>query len=89
MLKLRFDWYIIARNDSFITSFLNTCSSAFNNVTTLEFDSLLGMKPSLNAIAKKLSRSFFCTCLNKFVFGHPHQCIQKNGISVFVFISKL
>ena len=35
-----------------IASFLNTCSSAFNNDTRLEFDSLLGMRQSLNAIAK-------------------------------------
>ena len=44
--------FLIARNDSFITSFLNTCSSAFNNDTRLEFDFLLGMRQSLNAIAK-------------------------------------
>ena len=34
-------YFLIARNDSFIASFLNTCSSAFNNDTRLEFDSLL------------------------------------------------
>ena len=45
-------YFLIARNDSFIASFLNTCSSAFNNDTRLEFDSLLGMRQSLNATAK-------------------------------------
>lgn len=47
-------YFLIARNDSFIASFINTCtcSSAFNNDTRLEFDSLLGMRQSLNAIAK-------------------------------------
>ena len=45
-------YFLIARNDSFIASFLNTCSSAFNNDTRLEFDSLSGMRQSLNVIAK-------------------------------------
>ena len=45
-------YFLIAKNDSFIASFLDTCSSAFNNDTRLEFDSLLGMRQSLNAIAK-------------------------------------
>ena len=45
-------YFLIARNDSFIAPFVNTCSSAFNNDTRLEFDSLLSMRQSLNAIAK-------------------------------------
>ena len=52
----KFKFFLIARNDSFTASFFNTHSSAFNNATRLEFDCLLGMRQSLNAIAlKKLS----------------------------------
>ena len=45
-------YFLIARNDTFIVSFLNTVPSAFNNDTRLEFDCRLGMRQSLNAIAK-------------------------------------
>ena len=43
----KYMYFLIARNDSFIASFLNTCFSAFNNDTILEFDSLLGKRQSL------------------------------------------
>ena len=42
------EYFLIARNDSFVASFLDTCSSAFNN-TRPEFDSLLGMRKSLKS----------------------------------------
>ena len=50
-----FKYFLIAKNYSFIASFLNTRSSTFNNDTRPDFDSLLGMMQSLNGIATSFS----------------------------------
>ena len=82
-------YFLIARNDRFIASFRNTCSSAFSNDTGLEFDSLLGMRQSLNAIATSCPEVFPLNLFESICIW-PHTSVNTvSCISAFVLISKL